>query len=107
MPQDVLDEFTYGGRVKLVGLYFDEDNVKSKDKIIWKKEDVEKLRVDFRNGVLQGNYGIKETNKISRHIDEHMLSQVNGIKIVFPKPYDDYNIFYFFYKNRYIIYIGL
>ena len=32
MPQDVLDEFTYGGRVKLIGLYFDEDNVKSKDK---------------------------------------------------------------------------
>ena len=85
MPQDVLDEFTYGGRVKLIGLYFDEDNVKSKDKIIWKKEDVEKLRVDFQNGVLQGNYGIKETNKISRHIDEHMLSQVKGILIVFPK----------------------
>ena len=84
MPQAVLDEFTYGGRVKLVGLYFDEDNVKSKDQIIWKKEDVEKLRVDFRNGVLQGNYGIKETNKISRHIDEHMLSQVKGIFIVFP-----------------------
>ena len=83
MPQDVLDEFTYGGRVKLVGLYFDEDNVKSKDKIIWKKEDVEKLRVDFRNEVLQGNYGIKETNKISRHIDEHMLSQVKGILIAF------------------------
>ena len=85
MPQDVLDEFTYGGRVKLIGLYFDEDNVKSKDKIIWKKEDVEKLRADFQNGVLQGNYGIKETNKISRHIDEHMLSQVKGILIVFPK----------------------
>ena len=85
MPQDVLDEFTYGGRVRLIGLYFDEDNVKSKDKIIWKKEDVEKLRVDFQNGVLQGNYGIKETNKISRHIDEHMLSQVKGILIVFPK----------------------
>ena len=85
MPQDVLDEFTYGGRVKLIGLYFDEDNVNSKDKIIWKKEVVEKLRVDFQNGVLQGNYGIKETNKISRHIDEHMLSQVKGILIVFPK----------------------
>ena len=85
MPQDVLDEFTYGGRVKLVGLYVDEDDVKSKDKIIWKKEDVEKLRVDYRNEVLQGNYGIKETNKISRHIDEHMLSQVKGILIVFPK----------------------
>ena len=84
MPQDVLDEFTYGGRVKLIGLYFDEDNVKSIDKIIWKKEDVDKLRIDFRNGVLQGNYGIKETNKISRHIDEHMLSQVKGIFIVFP-----------------------
>ena len=85
MPQDVLDEFTYGGRVKLIGLYFDEDNVKSKNKIVWKKEDVEKLRVDFQNGVLQGNYGIKETNKISRHIDEHMLSQVKGILIALPK----------------------
>ena len=85
MPQDVLDEFTYGGRVKLIGLYFDEDNVKSNDKIIWKKEDVDRLRIDFRNGVLQGNYGIKETNKISRHIDEHMLSQVKGVLIVFPK----------------------
>ena len=85
MPQDVLDEFTYGGRVKLIGLYFDEDNVNAKDKIIWKKEVVEKLRVDFQNGVLQGNYGIKETNKISRHIDEHMLSQVKGVSIVFPK----------------------
>ena len=100
MPQDVLDEFTYGGRVKLIGLYFDEDNVKSKDKIIWKKEDVEKLRVDFRNGVLQGNYGIKETNKISRHIDEHMLSQVMGILIAFPKR----NCLSIFVSN---IYIGL
>ena len=85
MPQEVLDEFTYGGRVKLIGLYFDEDNVKSKNKIVWKKEVVEKLRVDFQNGVLQGNYGIKETNKISHHIDEHMLSQVKGILIAFPK----------------------
>ena len=84
MPQDVLDEFTYDGRVRLIGLYFDEDNVKSKDKIIWTKEDVDKLRIDFRNGVLQGNYGIKETNKISRHIDEHMLSQVKAIFIVSP-----------------------
>ena len=85
MPQDVLDEFTYGGRVKLIGLYFDEDNVKSIDKIIWKKEDVDKLRIDFRNGVLQGNYGIKETNKISRHIDEHMLNQVKGILSYFQR----------------------
>ena len=84
MPQDVLDEFTYDGRVRLIGLYFDEDNVKSRDKIIWTKEDVDKLRIDFRNGVLQGNYGIKETNKISRHIDEHMLSQVKAIFIVSP-----------------------
>ena len=90
MPQDVLDEFTYGGRVRLIGLYFDEDNVKSIKKIIWKKEDVDKLRIDFRNGVLQGNYGIKETNKISRHIDEHMLSQVRGINIVFFIAYDNY-----------------
>ena len=94
MPQDVLNEFTYGGRVKLIGLYFDEDNVNAKDKIIWKKEVVEKLRIDFQNGILQGNYGIKETNKISRHIDEHMLSQVKGILIIFPSRYTIQTLIY-------------
>ena len=75
IPYDVLNSFTYGGRVKIFDHYY--DNIKKKVHTgIWTNELIEEYRSLFKRGKLQGNYRKFVVDEISRHIDDHMLEKV-------------------------------
>ena len=76
MPDDVVKEFTYGGRITLLDFYINQKDWMLGSNIIWTKDHIEKLRNDFRSGLLHGSYGKHEVQAISRHIDQHMINSV-------------------------------
>ena len=79
LSADVVDLFTYEGRVKLFDHYFDHTKTKSKPSI-WTEESIEENRYLFRNNKLKGNYKKSSVDEISRNIDEHMLEKVYVIE---------------------------
>jgi hypothetical protein len=48
----------------------------------WTKEKVEDLRNYFRSGELSGAYGINNTKKIERHLNEHMADTIKGKQLL-------------------------
>ena len=75
LSPDVVDLFTYEGKVKLFDHYYDHTKTKSK-RSIWNEESIEENRYLFRNNKLKGNYKKSSVDEISRHIDEYMLEKV-------------------------------
>ena len=88
LPDDVKNEFSFGGRVRLFHLYFRDDAASKTDTDEWTRENIEMLRTDFTRNQLRGtfkrriSYGKSmrlPVQEISSHIDRHMLANVSKI----------------------------
>ena len=77
LPEDVSDEFTYGGRVELSSHHIIEPESSN---AVWTNELIQKLRFQFRNNILFGAYGKSTVQEISRHLDEHMTRHVSIVQ---------------------------
>ena len=74
LPEDVAHEFTYDGRVEL---FFHHIHESSSSSSVWRKDQIQKSRLEFQSNHLVGSYGKSAVQEISRNIDQHMIGHVS------------------------------
>ena len=72
IPKEILNEFTYQGRITFVDWFLNDTHWINDDKKIWTKEYIETLRTDFRNGTLIGTYGKDVIRTLSAQLDQYL-----------------------------------
>jgi hypothetical protein len=79
VPKDILKMYSYDERVSLMSNYMDQVvwvERSARKMAAWSPEYLDMLQEAFRNGQLNGGYGIENVRNISRVIQDHMLDQV-------------------------------
>ena len=80
IPEEILNEFTYQGRIRFVDWFFNDSYWTKDDKSIWTTEYIETLRKDFQNGVLVGTYGKEVIHTLSTQLDQYLPNFVIILK---------------------------
>ncbi len=80
IPEDIVDLYTYHGRVPILHLYMDNSDwtAEASPDQFWSQELIEEMRLRFREDKLAGLYGLENVKRITAHLRDHMLDRVEG-----------------------------